>query len=92
MANYAPDISRYKNPEISPYWGDFKGFPPQYFCVDDTEVFCCDSTETAAKMHAVGVRVKCHVFHGLWHDFPITTPRSPTADLAFKDIREFLGV
>jgi acetyl esterase/lipase len=88
---YAPDASRHKNPEISPHWGDFAGFPPTYFCVEDTEVFLGDSVETAARMHAAGVRVQCHVFHGLWHTFPITYPKTPTADLVFKDIKEFIG-
>jgi acetyl esterase/lipase len=88
---YAPDPGRHKNPEISPYWGDFAGFPPTYFCVEDTEVFCDDSIETAAKMHAAGVRVKCHVFHGLWHTFPITSPKPPAADPAFREIKAFIG-
>jgi acetyl esterase/lipase len=88
---YAPDVSRHKNPEISPYWGDFTGFPPEYFCVEDTEVFCDDSIETAAKMHTSGVRVKCHVFHGLWHTFPITFPKTPTADVVFQEVKDFIG-
>jgi acetyl esterase/lipase len=88
---YAPDPSRYKNPEISPFWGDFAGFPPTYFSVEDTEVFCDDSIEAAAKMAAAGVKVKCHVFHGLWHTFPITSPKTPTADVVFQDIRDFIG-
>jgi acetyl esterase/lipase len=90
VAMYAPDVSRHKHPEISPYWGDFARFPPTYFCVEDTEVFCDDAIETAAKMHAAGVRVRCRVFHGLWHTFPLTSPKTPTADVAFKDIREFI--
>jgi acetyl esterase/lipase len=89
---YAPDSSHWKSPELSPYWGEFSGFPPTYFCVDDTEVFCCDSLETSAKMHKVGVKVRCHVTHGLWHTYPITWPAPPAADAEFEAIREFLGV
>jgi acetyl esterase/lipase len=88
---YAPDAGRYKNPELSPYWGDFAGLPPAYFCVDDTEVFCDDSIETAAKMNVAGIRVQCHVFHGLWHVFPLTTPATPTGALVFQDIKDFIG-
>ncbi|MDR3311517.1 MAG: alpha/beta hydrolase [Spirochaetaceae bacterium] len=88
---FAPDPSRYKNPEVSPYWGDFAGFPPTYFCVEDTEVFCSDSLEAAAKMHSAGVTVKCHAFHGLWHTFPLTCPTTPMADVVFQEVKAFIG-
>jgi acetyl esterase/lipase len=92
IPNYAPDASRWKEPEVSPYWGDFTGFPPTYFCADDSEAFLSDSLETAAKMHRQGVPVQCHVFHGLWHTFPVAYPPVSAGAVVFKDIRAFLGL
>ncbi|MDR1785608.1 MAG: alpha/beta hydrolase [Spirochaetaceae bacterium] len=79
-----------KDPEVSPYFGDFTGFPPVYFVADDTEVLCSDSVETAAKMYSQGVKVKAHIFHGLWHVFATDVQKTPESKLVFQEMKEFI--
>jgi acetyl esterase/lipase len=79
------------DPEVSPYFGDFTGFPPTYFCAEDTEVMCSDALMTADKMYKQGVRVQVHIFHGLWHVFPTYTQSTPESKLVFEEVKEFIG-
>jgi acetyl esterase/lipase len=89
MALYV-DEKYMKDPEASPYFADFSGFPPAYFVADDTEVLCSDSLETAAKMYAAGVKVKAHFFHGLWHVFPTDVQKTPESRQVFAEMKEFV--
>jgi acetyl esterase/lipase len=92
---YADD-NRLKVPDVSPLYGDFSGgFPRTYFCAEDTEVMCSDTLECSAKMAEQGVEVKTHIFHGLWHAFPVLHPVPPLpkeVDDAFAEIKAFLGI
>jgi acetyl esterase/lipase len=90
MALYC-DPARQAEPEASPYFGDFAGFPPAYFVADDTEVLASDSLETAAKMHAAGGKVKVHTFHGLWHVFPTDAQKTPESKTVFAEMKNFIG-
>lgn len=58
-----------KNPEISPLFGDFTGFPPTYIQVGDLEVLMSDSTMLQKKMSKEGVKVSMDVYKGMWHVF-----------------------
>jgi acetyl esterase/lipase len=80
-----------KDPELSPYYGDFTGFPPAYFCVEDTEVLCSDTLMTAEKMYAQGVDVRVHAFHGLWHVFPVYSPETEESKQVFDEVKAFIG-
>jgi len=77
------------NPEVSPVYGDFTGFPPTYLCADDGEIFLSDSLVAAGKMHKAGVKVRAHIFHGLWHAFALM-PVSREAKTALNEIKEFI--
>lgn len=60
-----------KNPEISPIFGDFRGFPPIFLQVASTEMLLDDSLVIAERMKEQGVSVVVDVWDGLFHDFPI---------------------
>jgi acetyl esterase/lipase len=79
------------NPEVSPIYGDFTGFPPTYICADDGEIFVSDSLACADKMYKAGVKVKAHIFHGLWHAFALM-PFSREAKTALNEIKDFTGL
>jgi acetyl esterase/lipase len=85
------DTKDLNNPEVSPVYGDFTGFPPSYLCADDEEIFVSDSLVIAGKMHKAGVKVKVHIFHGLWHAFALL-PISREAKTALNEIKEFAGL
>ena len=84
------DEAHNKEPEASPYFGDFTGFPPSYFVSDDTEVMCSDTLESAAKMYRLGVKVQVHLFHGLWHVFATDAQRTVESKIVFQDMKDFL--
>ncbi|MDR1796400.1 MAG: alpha/beta hydrolase [Clostridiales Family XIII bacterium] len=90
-AEYYCDPAEWKNPEASPYYADFAGFPDTYLAADDTEVLCSDTLAMAARMHAAGVRVKAHLYHGLIHGFPLEVPDVPESDEVYREIKGFFG-
>jgi acetyl esterase/lipase len=80
------------NPEMSPFRGDWTGFPPLYFSAGESEVLLSDSLESAKKAHDQGVDVRCHVFHGLWHDWVTNDYEIPESYVVGADIRKFIGL
>jgi acetyl esterase/lipase len=92
MGGYAPDMSKFHDPYVSPMWGDFHVFPPTYFVTSDTEVMCSDCLITADKLDKAGVKVSCHVFHDLWHTFEVTWPYLGIGDVVYDDIRKFANI
>jgi acetyl esterase/lipase len=92
---YADD-DRLQSPDVSPFFGDFSGgFPKTYFCADDTEVMCSDTLECSAKMVEQGVEVKTHIFHNLWHAFPVLHPIPPfpkELDEVFAEVKAFFEI
>lgn len=59
------------NPLVSPYFGDFAGFPPTLFQVGTREVLLEDVTRTYEKMKAAGADARLEVYEELWHVFQI---------------------
>jgi len=60
-----------KNPEISPIFGDFRGFPPIFLQAASTEMLLDDSLVIAERMKEHGVSVTVDVWEGLFHAFPV---------------------
>lgn len=58
------------NPEISPMFADFKGFPPIFLQVDSTEMLLDDSVIISEKMKEQDVTVEIDIWDGLFHAFP----------------------
>ncbi len=58
-----------QNPEISPLFADFTGFPPTYIQVGDLEVLMSDSTMLQKKMSKDGVSVSLDTYKNMWHVF-----------------------
>jgi acetyl esterase/lipase len=85
-----------KNPEISPIYADFTGFPPVFLQVGSTEMLLDDSLVIAEKMKKQGVSVTVDVWEGLFHDFPIFSRMpvigrlSPEFKQAMKNVKQFV--
>ena len=60
-----------ENPEISPVFADFSGFPPIFLQVGSTEMLLNDSTVIAERMEEQGVSVTVDIWEGLFHNFPV---------------------
>ena len=65
-----------QNPEISPLFGDFTGFPPTYIQVGELEVLMSDSIMLQKKMSKDGVSVSLDTYKNMWHVFQSKPSRS----------------
>ena len=58
-------------PVLSPYYGDFSGFPPMYFMVGALEALLEDSVGMARKAVDCGIPAKVQIWQGMPHCFPL---------------------
>ena len=78
------------NPVISPYYGDFSGFPPLYFMVGGVEALLEDSVGMVRKAVESGIPAKVQVWCGMPHVFPLVT-MIPESKYAVKEIVAWLA-
>lgn len=79
-----------RNPYISPLFGDFTGFPPMLIQVGSYEMLLSDSKLTAKKAKEQGVKVRLHVYEGMFHVFQMAMQHMPESRYAWKEIGKFL--
>ena len=79
-----------KNPEISPLYGDFEGFPPMLIQVGSEEMLYSDSEAVAAKAKEAGVKVKFTVYEGMFHVFQLSAMLMPESKKAWFEVRRFM--
>lgn len=64
---YAPK-SEFKNPYVSPLYGDYsKDFPPTLLQVGSKEIFLSDAIRMYRNLDDNEIEVKLDVYEGLWH-------------------------
>lgn len=78
------------DPELSPVFADFQGFPPLYFLVGEDEVLLDDSLICHRQALRAGVDSRLDVWPVLPHAFPLLDFWFAEARHAQDDIREFL--
>ena len=61
-----------QNPQISPLFGNFHGFPPTYIQVGENEILLSDSLRLYKNMLEADVSVKLDRFPGMWHVFQMS--------------------
>ena len=81
-----------KNPYISPAFGEFDNFPPMLVQVGSYEMLLSDSETVARKARKKGVKVRLHVYEGMFHVFQMAMQLMPESRLAWKEIGKFLNV
>lgn len=79
-----------ENPLISPVFGDFTGFPPILIQVGSYEMLLSDSLSVEEKAKKAGVRVRCTVYEGMFHEFQMSRGMLPESREAWREIREYL--
>jgi acetyl esterase/lipase len=85
-----------ENPEISPIFADFNGFPPIFLQVGTREMLLNDSLIIAEKMKRQGVSVTLDVQEGMFHAFlifiaiPILGKLTPEFKQAMKNVKIFV--
>lgn len=79
------------DPEISPMYGDFRGFPKMLLFAGSTEVFLDDARTVTRRAKAAGVDVALYTYRHMPHVFPIFSGMIPRAKTAFDTITAFAG-
>ncbi|NHJ20596.1 MAG: alpha/beta hydrolase [Candidatus Lokiarchaeota archaeon] len=85
-----------ENPEISPIFADFNGFPPIFIQVGTREMLLNDSLIIAEKMKNQGVSVTVDMWEGMFHAFlifaaiPIIGKMTPEFKKALKNVQKFV--
>jgi len=78
------------DPELSPLYADYKGFPPLYFLVGETELLLDDSVLAAQQARDAGVTTRLDVWPLLPHAFPLFASVFPEARQSHEDIITFI--
>lgn len=79
-----------KNPYISPAFGSFEGFPPMLIQAGSYEMLLSDSEIVAKKAKEQGVKVRLHIYEGMFHVFQMAMQHMPESRLAWKEAGKFL--
>ena len=87
MAVGAGDL---KDPQYSPLFGEFKGFPPIDVFLAEHDIFYPDSLLGVDKMKAVGVAVNVVIGEKMMHDWPYM-PVMKEATEALEQIEEIIA-
>src|SRR5436853_653476 len=56
-----------KDPQLSPVYGDYAGFPPSILTTGTRDLFLSNTVRVHRKMRAAGVEAELHVFEGQSH-------------------------
>ncbi len=86
---YVPSPYQYTDPEVSPLFAEFAGFPPLFLQAGSTEMMRDEAIRAADKAHAAGVDVELELWPGVPHVFQIAE-FLPEAALAIKHIVRFV--
>jgi monoterpene epsilon-lactone hydrolase len=78
------------DPELSPLYADFKGFPPLYFLASDNEILRDDTVVCVQQAREAGVATKMDIWPVLPHAFPLFEQLFPEVREARKDIVAFM--
>jgi monoterpene epsilon-lactone hydrolase len=87
--HYVASPSLYTNPDVSPLFADFHGFPPLFLQAGLAEMLRDEALRTAQKAHAAGVDVELELWPGTVHAFQIAS-FLPEAGLAVDEIVRFV--
>lgn len=78
-----------KDPQLSPIYGDFHGFPPTILTTGTRDLFLSNTVRTHRKLREAGVRAELEVFEGFSHAQYLSDPTAPETKEAFHEITEF---
>lgn len=89
-SQYVPEFYSYKNPYISPIYGNFEGFPPMLMQVGEYEMLLSDTLSVAAKAKKAGVKVRRSVYKGMFHVFQMAMLLMPESRKAWVEVEKFM--
>lgn len=87
---YVPAAVPYTDPDVSPLFADFAGFPPLFLQAGSTEILRDEAVRTAERAHAAGVDVELELWPETPHAFQMA-PFLPEAAQAIERIAAFVS-
>jgi acetyl esterase/lipase len=78
-----------KDPQLSPIYGDFHGFPPAILTSGTRDLFLSNTVLTHRKLRQAGVEAVLQVFEGMSHAQYLFDPYAPETKEAFTEIASF---
>jgi acetyl esterase/lipase len=78
-----------KDPQLSPIYGDFHGFPPAILTSGTRDLFLSNTVLTHRKLRQAGVEAVLQVFEGMSHAQYLFDPDAPETKEAFTEIASF---
>ena len=78
-----------KDPQLSPIYGDFHGFPPAILTSGTRDLFLSNTVRTHRKLRQAGVEAELQVFEGMSHAQYAFDPYAPETKEAFTEIAQF---
>jgi acetyl esterase/lipase len=78
-----------KDPQISPIYGDFSGFPPTILTSGTRDLFLSNTVRTHRKLRRAGVEAELNVYEGISHGQYGADVNAPETKEAFTDIARF---
>jgi len=78
-----------KDPQLSPIYGDFSGFPPAILTSGTRDLFLSLTVLTHRKLRRAGVEADLQVFEGASHAQYYINPTTPESKEAFTEIARF---
>ncbi len=85
---YAGSVS-YKDPQISPIYGDFSGLPPAILTSGTRDLFLSNTVRAHRKLRRAGVDAELNVYEGQSHAQYGFDMNAPETKEAFTDIARF---
>ena len=79
-----------KDPQLSPIYGDFHGFPPAILTTGTRDLFLSNTVRTHRKLREAGVEAELMVFEGMSHAQYLFNADAPETKAAFVEIARFL--
>ncbi|MEI9994316.1 MAG: alpha/beta hydrolase [Rhizomicrobium sp.] len=84
------DPTEWKNPYVSPIYGDFtKGFPPVLLQVGTREILLSDSVRFYQAVKAAGGDAQLDIYEGMTHVFQTYMANTPEGKAAYAEIARF---
>jgi acetyl esterase/lipase len=78
-----------KDPQLSPIYGDFTGFPPTILTSGTRDLFLSNTARTHRKLRRAGVTAELHVYEGQSHAQYGFDANAPETKEAFTEIAQF---
>ena len=78
-----------KDPQLSPIYGDFSGFPPAILTSGTRDLFLSNTVRAHRKLRRAGVVAELHVYEGQSHAQYMADAAAPETKEAFTEIARF---